>query len=66
VASNGVTFIPKSVKQSTDTRVDMREQKAHMSTHKTRWSGKSTFFPYESKVCLKSPLAATESGLHAV
>jgi len=44
VASNGVTFIPKYVKQSTDTRDDMREQKAHISTY-TRWSGKSTFFP---------------------
>jgi len=45
VALKGIIFIPKSVKQSTDTRVDMRELQAHMSTHTTRWSGKSTFFP---------------------
>jgi hypothetical protein len=43
----------------------MREQKAHMMTHKTRWSGTSSFFPQESKSMPKSPAAATESALHA-
>jgi hypothetical protein len=44
VASNDVTFIPKSVKSVNWVRVEMREHQAHMIAHTTRWSDKSAFF----------------------